>query len=296
MNRLLTLVLLGTSLMACRKADQSFDASGSFEATEIMISSEVGGNIQYLALEEGDVLSAGQLVAVIDSTQLYLKKQQLLAQIAAVNSKQPNVAVQMAAAQEQLVQANRELERIKKLYANEAATAKQLDDATTAAMVAKKQVAALQSSLNINSGSLNAEVQPLRAQLAQVQDQLSDCRVINPVNGTVINKLVDAFEMVSPGKPLYKIAKLDEMYLRAYISGDQFAKAKLGAKVQVFTDDGQGGYKAQDGLISWINDKAEFTPKTIQTKNERANLVYAIKVKVKNDGMLKIGMYGHVSF
>jgi HlyD family secretion protein len=282
--------------MACRKADQSFDASGSFEATEIMISSEVGGNIQYLALEEGDVLSAGQLVAVIDSTQLYLKKQQLLAQIAAVNSKQPNVAVQMAAAQEQLVQANRELERIKKLYANEAATAKQLDDATTAAMVAKKQVAALQSSLNINSGSLSAEVQPLRAQLAQVQDQLSDCRVINPINGTVINKLVDAFEMVSPGKPLYKIAKLDEMYLRAYISGDQFAKAKLGAKVQVFTDDGQGGYKAQEGLISWINDKAEFTPKTIQTKNERANLVYAIKVKVKNDGMLKIGMYGHVSF
>jgi HlyD family secretion protein len=213
-----------------------------------------------------------------------------------VLSKRPNVSSQLAALREQLKQAEREQQRITNLLKADAATQKQLDDANTQIAVIKKQIEAQQSSLNITAASLNEETLPLTVQVEQLNDQLQKCTLINPVNGTVLTKYAEANEMAVNGKPLYKIADLSAMILRAYITGDQFAQVKINQPVKVLVDAAEGKYTEYTGTIAWISDKAEFTPKTIQTKDERANLVYATKIKVKNDGRLKIGMYGEVKF
>ncbi len=293
-NTYLIIVLI--FLASCGAKKNQFDASGTFEAVETIISAEAAGTLNAFNVEEGMQVTLNQNLGYIDSTQLYLKKQVLRSQVKAVLSKRPDIAAQVAAVNEQLVQAEREQKRVENLFSKEAATQKQLDDAHSQAAILKKQLAALQSSLSITASSINEETHPLAVQIDQLDDQLKKCRIINPVAGTVLSKYAETFEMLSPGKPLYKIANLEWLLLRAYITGDQFASIKLGQKVKVFIDASAKEYKEYEGTIEWISNKAEFTPKTIQTKDERANLVYAIKVRVKNDGLLKLGMYGELKF
>lgn len=296
MNNAKILILATLLSASCTERQQAYDASGTFEAVETIISAEANGAIRALDVEEGQSLTAGQTVGYIDSTQLYLKKRQFQAQINAVLSKKPDIAVQMAALQEQLGQAVREQQRIASMAKADAATPKQLDDANAQVAVIKKQIAAQQSSLGINSSSITQEASPLEIQIAQLEDQLAKSRIVNPVNGTVLVKYADVNEVVTVGKPLYKIADLSTIILRAYVTGPQFAQLRLNQQVTVLVDDADGNYREYPGTVEWISDKAEFTPKTIQTKDERENLVYAVKIRVKNDGLLKIGMYGEVRF
>ncbi|MCB0700528.1 MAG: efflux RND transporter periplasmic adaptor subunit [Chitinophagaceae bacterium] len=298
MRKLILMGLVGTVLFAgaCNNDKDKFDASGSFEAEETIISSEAVGTIELFDVEEGQSLKAGLPVGYIDSTQLYLKKKQLETQIDALLIRQPDIAVQLASLQEQLTVAERERTRVSNLVKGDAATQKQLDDINANVSVLQKQIAAQRSSLYKSSEGIAKEVTPIRVQIEQLNDQLRKCRIVNPITGTVLTKYAEAKEMANVGKALYKIADLSTIILRVYITGDQLSKIKLNEKVKVLTDAGDGAYKEDEGVVTWISDKAEFTPKTIQTKDERANMVYAVKVKVKNDGVYKIGMYGEIKF
>lgn len=296
MSNTKTLVLAALLSASCADNEQLYDASGTFEAVETIISAEANGIIHALDIEEGQSLKAGQTVGQIDSTQLYLKKRQLQAQIDAVLSKKPDIAVQVAALQEQLAQALHEQHRIANMVKSDAATPKQLDDANAQVAVVRKQIAAQRSTLGTTAASLSLETSPLEIQIAQVEDQLAKSRIVNPVDGTVLVKYAEVNEAAAVGKPLYKISDLSTITLRAYVTGRQFTQLRLNQHVTVLVDDADGNYREYPGTITWISDKAEFTPKTIQTKDERENLVYATKIKVKNDGLLKIGMYGDVRF
>ena len=289
---LAALLLLGS----CANHKNEFDATGAFEAPETIISAEVGGVLKQFNIEEGQSLNAGQMIGYIDSIQLSLKKQQLQSQEGAVLSKKPDISVQLASLESQLAAALKEQKRVSNLVKADAATGKQLDDINAQVLVFRNQINALHSSLDISTRGISKDAIPIGAQIAQTQDQLDRCRIVNPANGTVLVKYAEPNEMVSPGKALYKIADLSNILLRAYVTANQLSSIRLNQEVTVAADDGKGGLKSQKGRITWISDKAEFTPKTIQTKEERANLVYAIKVKVPNDGSFKIGMYGELKF
>lgn len=276
--------------------ENTFDASGSFEAVETVISAEATGTLKMFQVEEGQSLESGQLVGYVDTVQLFLKKKQLESQMEALAAKKPNISVQLSALQEQLKTAETEKKRVENLVKSDAATTKQLDDVNAQIAVIKKQIDAQKSTLEISSNGINKDILPLGIQIEQLNDQLQKSRIINPLSGTVIAKYAEQSEMVAAGKPLYKIADLSEIILRVYISANQLPQVKLNQNVKVHTDDGKGGFAETSGVVTWISDKAEFTPKTIQTKEERANLVYAMKVKVKNDGTYKIGMYGEINF
>ncbi|NUO00356.1 MAG: HlyD family efflux transporter periplasmic adaptor subunit [Saprospiraceae bacterium] len=306
-NTLLTAIVL--MLAACSEK-QLFDASGTFEAEETMVSAEGTGLIKVLRLEEGQVLKAGENIGYIDTVQLHLKKKQLEAQIKAMGSRLPDIPAQtgfykqqLAVAQSRLDNLLHEQKRIQNLVKADAATTKQLDDvnglideARKQLEVVRKQDAAQVSMLTTQSAALRSDVLPLYVQIEQLNDQIARCCIVNPIDGTVLTQFAEANEMAAAGKPLYKIANLTQMTLRAYVTGDQFSKIKLNQVVNVLVDQGAEEYKTYPGVIEWISDKAEFTPKTIQTKAERANLVYAVKIGVKNDGFLKIGMYGEIKF
>lgn len=274
----------------------NYDASGSFEAIETMISAEANGKLWQLNIEEGQELGAGQVIGYIDSAQLYSRKLQLQQNKKAILSGRPQTHVQTEALKKELANAITNRDRTEKLVKGGVATQKQLDDAIAVVTTLQAKINAQESSLQTTTASLNEQARTVDAQLAEINDQLKKCTLVNPVKGTVLTKYAEAFEMAIAGKPLYKIADLSTIILRAYITGDQLAQTKINQKVRVLTDNGQGRYKEITGTIIWINDKSEFTPKTIQTKNERANLVYAIKVKVTNDGTYKIGMYGEIKF
>lgn len=278
------------------KEERQFDATGSFEADEYIISAEGMGTIKMLQIEEGKIVQQNEIIGYIDTIQLQLKREQIDAQIKAVLSRKPNIAIQISSLEEQLNGVKKEQQRFTRLVQNEAATQKQLDDINTQYQVLKKQLDALYSNLEINTEGLSNESVPLRIQKEQLDDQISKCIIVNPIKGTILSQYAKVNEMATTGKPLYKIADLSNIILRVYISGDQLSKVRLNQKVKVFTDAGDGKFKETEGIITWISDKSEFTPKTIQTKNERANLVYAIKVKVVNDGSYKIGMYGEINF
>lgn len=278
------------------KEERQFDANGSFEADEYIISAEGMGTIKMLQIEEGKTVQQNEVIGYIDTIQLQLKREQVVAQIKAVLSRKPNIAVQIASLEEQINGVKMEQLRFTRLVQNEAATQKQLDDINTQYQVLKKQLDALYSTLEINSEGLSNESIPLRIQKEQLDDQIKKCIIVNPIKGTILSQYAKVNEMATTGKPLYKIADLSSIILRVFISGDQLSKVQLNQKVKVFTDSGDGQFKEAEGIITWISDKSEFTPKTIQTKNERANLVYAIKVKVVNDGSYKIGMYGEINF
>jgi len=282
--------------VSCSSKKNAADASGTFEAIETIISSEASGKILSFNISEGDMLKQGQAIGYIDSTQLYLSKLQLIQNRKAILSGRPDVKTQLESLKKELVNAKEGQKRIENLVKGEVASQKQLDDANTQVAVLESKIDAQQSSLNTSSTALTEQGNTIEVQLAQVNDQLRKCKITNPIQGTVLSKYAEQSEVTSPGKALYKIADLSTINLRAYISGNQLPQVKLNQKVKVSTDDGKGGFKETEGTITWINDKAEFTPKTIQTKDERANMVYAVKVKVQNDGTYKIGMYGEVKF
>lgn len=290
------LIVIYSLFVGCSGSKNDFEASGTFEAEETIISAEVTGVIRQFDVEEGQELTAGQIIGYIDSTQLYLKKRQLESQIRALQGRKPNIAVQLSALQAQLQTAQTERTRLEKLVAGDAATQKQLDDVNAQIEVLKKQINAQQSSLKISSDGISDDVATLQVQIEQLEDQLAKHRLTAPQNGTVLAKIAKVNELTTVGKPLYKIADLQNITFRAFVTSAQLTQLKIGQNVRVFADFGEKKRREYKGTISWISDKSEFTPKTIQTQDERANLVYAVKITVKNDGYLKIGMYGEVNF
>jgi HlyD family secretion protein len=294
LNYITLFIILGV-ISSCGDSEKQFDATGSFEAVETIISAQANGQLESFELEEGQVLEGGEVIGYIDTAQLYLKKKMLEAQIEAVLSRKPDISVQLEALNQQLATANSERERVLKLIASDAATSKQLDDVDAQIKVLNAQIKAAKSGLMTNTATLDKEVGPLRAQIDQIKDQLAKAILIVPKAGTVLTTFVEQYEMVGVGKPLYKLADLSTMILKVYITGDQLPQVKLNQTVQVATDDGNGGYIETQGTITWISSEAEFTPKAVQTKDERANKVYAMKVKVPNDGTYKIGMYGQIN-
>ena len=294
--RLTAYAILMMGLASCGRNSEVYDASGNFEAEEIIVSSEATGKILKLSIDEGLLLKAGQSVGYIDTTQLFLRKKQLLYSIRALLAKQPDASSQLSTIQKQIETANYEKKRVENLLKDDAATKKQLDDLNAQIDLLQKQYHSLQVSLSISTQSIQSETLPLKAQVEQLEDQIKKSIIVNPIEGTVLTKYAGQEEVVTTGKAIYKIADLSNILLRVYISGDQLTTVKIGQKVMIKVDDVNGGSKNYEGVLEWVSDKAEFTPKTIQTKDERANLVYAIKIKVKNDGFLKLGMYGDVTF
>ena len=290
------LIVIYSLFVGCSGSKSDFEASGTFEAEGTIISAEATGVIRQFDVEEGQELNEGQIIGYIDSTQLYLKKRQLESQIRALQGRKPNIAVQLSALQAQLQTAQTERTRLEKLVAGDAATQKQLDDVNAQIEVLKKQINAQQSSLKISSDGISDDVATLQVQIEQLEDQLAKHRLTAPQNGTVLAKIAKVNELTTVGKPLYKIADLQNITFRAFVTSAQLTQLKIGQNVRVFADFGEKKRREYKGTISWISDKSEFTPKTIQTQDERANLVYAVKITVKNDGYLKIGMYGEVNF
>jgi HlyD family secretion protein len=303
-------MFLVTAISSCNWSKGQSDASGTFEADEVIVSAEAGGKILTLSVEEGSKLDKDSLVGIIDSLPLLLQKAQVEATIHSLHLKtmdvKPQVKLleeQMAAQKIQLANLISERDRTIRLVKADAATTKQLDDYNTQIDLLKKQIdvnmqqiKVQETTVGTQNSSILSESSPLSKTVAQIDDQLKRVYIKNPVYGTVLTKYAMAGEYTTIGKALYKIADLSVITLRAYITGTQLNQVKLDQPVTVLVDSGDGGYRRYPGQITWISDKSEFTPKTIQTRDERANLVYAIKIRVKNDGYLKIGMYGEVKF
>lgn len=289
---LLTFFVLIVLLNSCNKKQPLADAYGNFEAIETIISAEANGILLEFNLEEGSMLEEGQEVGKIDTTQLYLKKLQLEAQKKLVRSKFKNISSQIAVLEQQKQNALKEKQRVENLLKDEAATGKQLDEINYSINVLDKQIQTFQT----QTLSVREEISTIDVQIKQIEDQINRSVIVNPKKGTVILKLAERSEVVTYGKPLYKIADLDYVELRAYISGSQLPQVKIGQSVKVYADLDKDNNREYEGTVTWISSKAEFTPKVIQTKEERVNLVYAIKVRVKNDGSIKIGMPGEIRF
>ncbi len=284
MKKIITFLIL-TSLVSCSKNNDKADGYGNFEATEVTISAEANGNIEYLKLEEGDILEPKTQVGLVDTTQLYFNKQQLIASKATTFSKSTNVLSQKSVLQEQLKTTLIEKMRIENMFAENAATKRQVDEIIGKVNVLKEQI----KSVETQNAPIVNDVKSIDVQIEKINDQIEKSKIINPIKGTVLSKYAEANEVTTFGKPLYKIADISEMTLRVYISEIQLSKIKVGQNVTVKIDSDKE-MKSYSGTVSWISSSAEFTPKVIQTKEERVNLVYAVKVKVKNDGTLKIGM------
>lgn len=281
-------------LMAACGRNGDFDATGTFEATEVTVSAEAAGRILDFPLEEGDEVVAGVQVGAIDTVQLYLQRLQLERQRASVRSNRPDVTKQVASLREQIAKQQTERRRVDNLLKDGAATEKQMDDIDAQLKVLSRQLEAQLSTLNNNTASIDENSSAIELQIAQAEDRLRKCRIVSPVTGTVLVKYTEAGELASVGRPLMKVADLEKIYLRAYFTSDQLADMKLGQAVSVTADFGGGQQFDYPGRVSWIAAESEFTPKTIQTRDTRANLVYAVKIAVENDGRLKIGLYGEV--
>jgi HlyD family secretion protein len=279
-------------LAACSGKNDKSDAYGNFEADEVIISSEVSGKLILFTLEEGNVVDSGKLIGLVDTTDLQLKKEQLMAQKNAISSKSGNIASQIEVQQQQKNNLLIDKTRIEKLYKDGAATKKQLDDINGSINLVDKQILSIQTQ---NSSVVN-EILGLDKQIAQIDQNIKKSHLVNPIKGTILDKYMQQNELVTPGKSLYKIADLSTIYLRVYVSESQLSAVTLGQKIEVLIDKGKDEMGKYEGTVTWISSTAEFTPKIIQTKEERVNLVYAVKVKVKNDGALKIGMPGEVNF
>ncbi|THV57005.1 HlyD family efflux transporter periplasmic adaptor subunit [Flagellimonas alvinocaridis] len=283
--KILTVLTIAVLLTACNSNGDKADGYGNFEATEVTISAENTGKLMAFTIDEGTVVERNQLIGYIDTIPLYLKKEQLLVQKDVINSKSKGVLSQIDVLQARLKTANINKTRVENLIRDNAGTQKQLDDVQGEIDVIKNQI----RSVEIQNAPMVNELKTLDVQLQQIEDQIQKSKIVNPINGTVLSKYTEANEIVAFGKPLYKIADLSTMELRVYVSETQLAKITIGESVSVKIDD-QEGMKTYEGTISWIASEAEFTPKIIQTKEERVALVYAVKVQVKNDGSLKIGM------
>ncbi len=291
-----SLLVLALAMTACGKGNKAYDASGVFESTEVTVSAEGNGKIMSLDLQEGDRLEAGDVVGCIDTVQLYLGKIQLEANHRAVGSGRLNISRQIAALESQIAKQRQELGRFTKLEQAGASNRKQVEDIQAQIDILERQLAAQKESLQNANSNVSGQTDALDAQMAQLVDRIRKCVITSPVSGTVLAKYSEAGELASQGRALFKVADLENIRLRAYITADQLTNIKLGQAVKVYADQGTSGRKEYDGTLVWISDKAEFTPKTIQTRDERANLVYAVKIAVKNDGLIKLGMYGEVEF
>lgn len=294
--RFLLLSAISLLFLSCDRGNKNFDAAGNFEAVETMVSAEANGKILAFGITEGEILKQGQLVGYIDSTQLYLTKLQLIQNRKAILSGRPDIQTQLESLQKELANAITDRNRIENLVKGEVASQKQLDDANTRIEILRSRIDAQKSVLSTSTNTLTEQSSTVEIQQAQIEDQLRKCRIVNPVDGTVLSKYAEPFEMTAQGKPLYKIADLENLYIRVYVSETQLAHIRIGQKAEVRIDSDKKEFKKYEGTISWISSKAEFTPKIVQTKEERVTLVYAVKILVKNDGFLKIGMPGEVTF
>lgn len=281
-------------LSACGNGRQPFDATGSFEADEVTVSSEAAGRILSFDVTEGRQVAAGERLGAIDSVQLHLSKLQLLQNIASVKSSRPDIRTQIATLKEQIARQQAEHARVLKLLDAGAATQKQSDDILSAIAVLERQLAAQQSALQNSAASIDAQSAALEIQLAQIEDRLSKCVISSPVAGVVLARYTAAGELSAVGKPLFRVADLRRIFLRAYLSSGQLARVRLGQEVRVFADSGGDNRREYRGVVSWISEKSEFTPKNILTDNDRENLAYAVKIAVENDGYIRIGMYGEI--
>lgn len=283
-------------LTACGNNNGDYDASGIFETTEIIVSAKSNGEIMKFDIEEGMSVTSQVVLGYIDTIQLALKKEQLLANRSATDSKVLNENQQLATIRQQIAIQQRERKRYEGLVKTNAATQKQLDDINYQIQILEKQLAATAEQISSSNSSLSNQSSGIEAQLAQIEDQIKNSLIVSPIRGIILTKYAEPSEYAVPGRALFKVANIEDMKLRAYITADQLTGLKIGQQVKVFADQGKDDRKGYDGIITWISDKAEFTPKTIQTRDERANLVYAVKVSVKNDGLIKKGMYGEVKF
>lgn len=297
MNRLWTIIGLSAALVACSTSEKDYDASGTFEATEVVVSAEQNGRLMSFNVSEGDVIEQGAQVGVIDTVQLILQAQQLGATRESIASQRPDMNKQIAATRQQIAKAEQEVKRYTQLVNDAAANRKQLEDAQSQLVVLRKQLEAQVSTINNSTRSLDAQVSSTDITRRQVLDQLSKCYISAPITGTVLEKYTEAGEFAVVGKPLFKMADMRNVYLRAYISSRRLSEVKTGQQVRVFADYGSETKKEYKGTVTWISDQAEFTPKSILTDDERGNLAYAVKIAVVNeDGNIKLGMYGEVKF
>ena len=294
MKKITILASVALMLAACGGNEKEYDATGTFEATETTVFAEQSGALLTFSVNEGDNIEANKEVGLIDTTQVWLKIQQLGATKEVYQSQKPDMEAQIAATRQQLAKAQQEEQRFHELVADGAAPSKMLDDASSQVKVLQKQLAAQQSALSTSTRSLDKQMAATDVQVSQLRDQLRKCHIVTPTKGTVLEKYVERGEFVVIGKPLFKMADTEAMYLRAYVTSAQLQNIKIGQQVKVFADYGDGQSKEYDGTISWISSRSEFTPKTILTDDERADLVYAVKVAIRSDGFVKIGMYGEV--
>lgn len=281
--------------MACGN-DADYDAQGTFEATEVIVSAEATGRILDFDIAEGDSVAQNQAVGAIDSLQLHLQCKQLMAQQSAIIKSRPDKGKQVASLREQIAKQRRELARVENMLRDGAATQKQHDDIKAQINILEGQLSAALSTLDKNTASLDDNAAAMEAQIAALNDKISKCRISSPISGVVMVKYAEAGEFAQTGRALMKVADVAGMKLRAYITATQLNDLKIGQQVTVYADQGEAAQRTYKGKVVWISNKAEFTPKTIQTRDERANLVYAVKIAVQNDGFIKQGMYGEVKF
>lgn len=296
MKKMLTAAGIMLLITACHDKEQEYDATGTFEATETTVSAQQSGTLLTWNANEGDTLQAGQEIGLVDTTQLWLKILALEASKEVFQSQKPDMQKQIAATRQQLAKAQTEQRRYKELVADGAAPSKMLDDATAQVQVLQRTLDAQVSSLTTTTESLSRQMNATDVQIRQLADQISKCHVVAPCGGTVIEKYAERGEFVPVGKPLLKVADTETMFIRAYVTSRRLQSIRVGQKAKVFADYGDGQKKEYEGTVSWISSRSEFTPKTILTDDERADLVYAVKVAIKNDGFAKIGMYGEVKF
>ena len=289
-------VAIGLVLGACTSQEEQYDASGIFETTEVIVSAKGTGELQSFQVEEGQAVRQGEVLGWIDTLQLSLKDRQLAASLLATESKRLDEKRQVAHLRQQIENLQREKERFTALLNAKATTAKQVDDIDYQIKVLQNQLVATQEQINSSNSSLSRQSESIQAQRAQMEDQIRNAMISSPITGTVLTKYAEQGEFAVPGKALFKVADVSRMKLRAYITADQLTQLQIGQAVAVYADRGTTDRKRYAGRVVWIADKAEFTPKTIQTRNERANLVYAVKIAVENDGFIKRGMYGEVRF
>lgn len=296
MKKIIAMAGVALVLNACGRKERQYDATGVFEATETTVYAEQTGALLTFNVEEGDTVGRNREVGLIDTTQLWLKMKQAEAMKSVYQSQKPEQEKQIAVTRQQLAKAKQDQQRYKELVADGAAPAKMLDDANSQVEVLQRQLDAQLSSLRVNTNALDKQMDATDVQAEQLRDQIRKCHILVPSKGTVIEKYVERGEFVSAGKPLFKMADTENMFIRAYVTSAQLENIKTGQKATVFADYGNGGKKEYEGRVTWISSRSEFTPKTILTDDERADLVYAVKVAIKGDGYVKMGMYGEVLF
>ncbi|KAA6345718.1 hypothetical protein EZS27_006746 [termite gut metagenome] len=281
-------------LSACKSGKKEYDTTGVFETTEVLVSAKGNGEIKKFDVREGQNISPQTFLGYIDTMQLHLKKEQLRASRKALAGRRTNISVQTAPLQQQIDIQKREQKRFENLVKSDVANQKQMDDITAQITVLEKQLAAQTETLSDSNRNITEESTALDMQIAQLDDQIKNSLIYSPLKGTVLKKYAEQGETAIPGKALFKVGDIENMYLRAYITASQLTFLQIGQEVAVYSDLGEKDRKEYQGMVTWIADKAEFTPKTIQTRDERTNLVYAVKIAIKNDGFVKIGMYGEM--